>query len=270
MKSSNRAVRILGAATLVAVSSSAAMANGWNHHRHWYPWFGNVADRLPTFLTEVPDNTAIDTFSPGNLWVGSGIPATNMILRENPWAHIELAIKAMYRQGDDIPPTLVDSDGIIHVEVPAGHQVADPAHNVPSTATNRAAWNFTYSYNVGLDGNPLDLDDYDAWLIVDTAPSTDTDYLVLRLARIAATPPSAPGEPDPSGFGWKLGASTPIGDDEGTAQVTQNSQNYAFGYNPAYALADFPPGQFDVVMRIARKHGPILNQLHVIFDVVAP
>jgi hypothetical protein len=245
------------------------MAN-WNHHRHWHPWFGKVVEKLPTYLMEDPAANAQDTFSPGNLWVGSGIPATNMILRENPWAHVELAIKGMYRQGNDILPNLVDGDGIVHVEVPAGHQVIDPAHNVPGTNVNRAAWNFTYSYNVGLDGNPLDLDDYDAWLFVDTDPSTDTDYAKLKLTRLGPTPASGPGEPDANGFGWKLGAATVIGDDEGTAQVTQNSQNYAFGYNPTYAAADFPEAQFDVIMRIAKKHGPLVNELHVIFDVVTP
>ncbi len=74
-----------------------------------------------------------------------------------------------------------------------------------------------------------------------------------------------------SGFGWKAGNTFVIGDDEGTAKVTQNSQNLGFGfYNPAYAAADFPEGQFDVVMILAKKFGPRVNYLHVVFDVVDP
>jgi len=66
-----------------------------------------------------------------------------------------------------------------------------------------------------------------------------------------------------------LGATTIIGDDEGTADVIQNSQNVGFGYAPAsYEAAGFPEGQFDVIMIISKKFGPKVNELHVVFDVV--
>jgi hypothetical protein len=100
------------------------------------------------------------------MWAGSGIPATNFILKENTDAGVELAIKGMYRQGADIPPTYVDSDGVVHVEVPTGHQVVDPAHGVPSERTDRARWNWTYSVNVALDPSNPDLDWYSGWLLV--------------------------------------------------------------------------------------------------------
>jgi hypothetical protein len=71
---------VAAATALISLASTVASANGGRHH-HWYPWFGHHVDKLPTFLAEVPEAPAIDTFSPGNLWVGNGIPATNMILR---------------------------------------------------------------------------------------------------------------------------------------------------------------------------------------------
>lgn len=262
MHSLKRNALFLGA-TLVVLSSTTAMANGGNHHRHWQPWFGKLVDKLPTYIQTEPDATAQDTESAGNLWVGNGIPATNMMLRENPFAGVELSIKAHLRGGADILPTLVDGDGNIHVEVPSGIQ--------PGTEANpRAKWNFTFSYNVALNASNPTLDGYDAWLLVDSDPTTDTEYTKLRLARLGPTPVPGPGNvsPDTNGFGWKIGATTAIPDDEGTAKVTQNSQNYAFGYSPAYAAAGFPEGQFDVIMIISKKFGPKVNELHVVFDVV--
>jgi hypothetical protein len=261
---------IAGTAILVALSSTAFTSTAdakkkhwWGHH--WRPWFGHNVNRLPTFIQTAPDETAQDSEAPGNLWVGSGIPATNMILRENPFAGVELSIKAHLRGGADILPTLVDSEGSIHVEVPSGIQ--------PGTEGNpRAKWNFTYSYNVAIDPSNPTLDNYDAWLLVDSDPSYKTDYTKLRLARLAPTPVPGPGDvsPDTNGFGWKIGGTVAIPDDEGTEYVTQNSQNFAFGYSPDYAADGFPEGQFDVIMRISRKHGPLLNELHVVFDVVDP
>lgn len=243
----------------VALLATSASATGWNHHQlRWHSWHGRTFDKLPTYLMAEPDATAQDGAS-GDLWVGSGIPATNMILRTNPFSDTELAIKAHLRFGSDILPTYVDSDGFVHVEVPSGHQ------EVPFVAPNRAKWNFTYSYNVALDPSNPTLDWYDGWLLIDSDPSADTDYTTLKLSRLPTTPSG-----QESDFGWKLGNTVVIGDDEGNSYVTQNSQNYGFGYSPAYAAADFPEGQFDVVMILAKKYGPRVNYLHVVFDVVNP
>ena len=88
------------------------------------------------------------------------------------------------------------------------------------------------------------------------------------------------GEPDANGFGWKSGNTVVIGDDEGTAQVTQNSQNLAFyatliDNDPNTAGIQpytFGPGEFDVVM-ILKRHGggdgDKKTVLHVVFDVGA-
>lgn len=266
----------LGSAfALAAGSAEAGGGHGYghsygpgHHNKHWRPWFSRDVEKLPTFIQEEVDETAQDDTSPGNLWVGSGIPATNFIIRLNDDAGVELAIKGMYRQGADILPKLVDTDGVIHVEVPAGHQL------VPSVRTDRAIWNWTFSVNVAIDPSNPDLDWYDGVLLVDVDPSDNTSYLPLRLARVTTTPTG-----QASGFGWKLGSTFVIGDDEGNAKVTQNSQNMAF-YESAidadpntpgqqsYAATDYGPGQFDIILRLSKKHSYKVNELHVVFDVV--
>ncbi len=238
----------------------------------------NSRDGLPVYLDRPVHPTAQDSCTPGFIWQGAGNPATTFQRKRDEDAGIELAIKAIIRQGADIRSTYVDADGLIHIEVPTGPQT-------PQTSTTpRAAWNFTFSYDVALDPSNPTLDHYDAELWIDLDPSRDTDYLKLRLARFAPTPPPSCLEPDSNGFGWKTGNTFVIADDEGTARVTQNSQNLAFyaseidtdpktrGIQPY----TFGPGQFDVVMKIDRKgrsgsHGRHDDvELHVVFDVVPP
>jgi hypothetical protein len=227
-------------------------------------------DNLPVFLDRSVDATAQDTCSPGNLWQGSGNPATTFQRKRDTDAGIELAIKAIVRQGADIRSTYVDDQGLVHIEVPAGAQPSNP---------NRAAWNFTYSYDVALNPTNPALDQYDAELWIDLDPSANTKYMKLKLARLGSRPASAPcnAEPDTNGLGWKLGNTVVIGDDEGTSGVTQNSQNYAFYANQidtnrhmsGIQPYTFGPGQFDVVMKIKRRwHGGQATTLHAVFDVV--
>jgi hypothetical protein len=232
---------------------------------------GNGNDKLPVYLDRKLSLSAEDTCTPGFIWQGAGNPNSTFQRKRNEEAGIELGIKGIVRQGPDIRSTYVDEDGLVHIEVPAGPQPSVP---------NRAAWNFTFSYDVSLDPSNPTLDQYKAELWIDLDPSEKTDYLKLDLARIGS--PSAAGpcprEPDRNGFGWRAKGTAVIPDDEGTDRVTQNSQNLAF-----YAtLIDgdpntkgtqpytFGPGQFDVVMKIKRKSGGPNDQteLHVVFDVV--
>ena len=232
-------------------------------------------DGLPVYLDHTVHPTAQDTCTPGFLWQGAGNPATTFQRKRNLDAGVELAIKAIFRQGPDIRSTYVDADGLVHIEVPAGSQTT------PAPNANRAAWNFTYSYDVALNpGNPM-LDGWDAELWVDLDPSEKTKYLKLKLAKLTSPPPATPClEPDLNGYGWKSGNTVVIGDDEGTDHVTQNSQNFGFTSfrsqidgdpnTPGIQPYNFGPGQFDVVMMIKRKHGGERSEtvLHVVFDVV--
>ena len=118
-------------------------------------------DGLPVYLDHTVHSTAQDTCTPGFLWQGAGNPATTFQRKRNLDAGVELAIKAIFRQGPDIRSTYVDGDGLVHIEVPAGSQTT------PAPNANRAAWNFTYSYDVALDPtNPM-LDGWDAELWID-------------------------------------------------------------------------------------------------------
>jgi hypothetical protein len=232
----------------------------------------NENDKLPVYLDRALSPSAEDTCTPGFLWQGAGNPNTTFQRKRNEEAGIELGIKGIVRQGPDIRSTYVDGDGLVHIEVPAGPQPSNPA---------RAAWNFTYSYDVSLDPANPTLDKYNAELWIDLDPSEKVNYLQLDLARIG--PPAGAGpcprEPDSNGFGWKNKNTVVIPDDEGTDRVTQNSQNLAFyasqidgdpntkGVQPY----TFGPGQFDVVMKIKRKSGGKNDEtvLHVVFDVVS-
>jgi hypothetical protein len=233
---------------------------------------GNDDNKSPAVYLDRPlSASAEDTCTPGFLWQGAGNPNTTFQRVRNEDAGIELGIKGIVRQGPDIRSTYVDDNGLVHIEVPAGAQPGNP---------NRAAWNFTYSFDVSLDpGNPT-LDSYSAELWIDLDPSKDTDYLKLDLVRLG--PPAAAGpcprEPDTNGYGWKAKNIVVIPDDEGTDRVTQNSQNLAFyaaqiDTNPRMRGIQpytFGPGQFDVVLKIKRKWGGRNSdtELHVVFDVV--
>jgi hypothetical protein len=254
---------VLGTAAVFTLNAPDAQA-GRNKHHHGHSYH---SDKVPTYLVNNLDETAQDPGSPGNMWVGSGIPATNFILRNYEYAGIELAIKAHLRQGADILPSNIGEDGLVHVEVPTGSQPGVP---------DRAAWNFTFSYDVALkSGNP-DLEDYRGYLLIDVDPSKRTRYLKLKLVKLPGTPTG-----QASGYGWASRGVVAIPDDEGTSQVTQNSQNLAFyedlidadPYTPgkqSYAATDYGPGQFDVQMVLQHKYSRRKAELHVVFDVVEP
>jgi hypothetical protein len=269
MSKSSKIISLLTAGAALALGTGAAQCRDDGDHD------GN---RLPLYLTRTLDAAAQDPTSPGNLWVGSGIPATNFLVQENLDKGIELGIKGQIRQGGDILPTFVDADGSVHVVVPSGPQPGNPT---------RAAWNFTFSVNTALPGANPSLDDYDATLLIDLDPSDKTNYLELKLAKLG--PPAA--APDQhNGYGWKAGNTVAISDDEGTSRVTQNSQNLAFYASlidtnkaqPGVQPYTFGPGQFDVDLSIRAKadrgHGHDdgddhddrreLARVHVIFDVV--
>jgi hypothetical protein len=263
MKSSFSLSIILASAAIVALNVPTAEAGGFKHGRGHH----HFARGVSTYLTEDLDETAQDPGAPGTMWAGTGIGAANFIIRQYENAGIELAMKGHLRQGPDVPPTYVDDDGLIHVEVPTGSQPGVPG---------RAAWNFAYSYDVALDpGNP-DLEDYRGYLLIDIDPTDKTDYLKLRLEKLTDTPTG-----QHNGYGWVYLGTEVIPDDEGTSQVSQNSQNMAFYDDVIDADPDTPgqqsyvdsgygPAEFDVIMALKRGHRHQEAELHVVFDVVDP
>ena len=179
---------------------------------------------------------------PGFLWQGEGNPAITLQRKRNTYAGIELAIKDILRGGPDQPPTYVDSSGVVHIEVPSGEQLP---------GNNRAKWNFTYSYDVALNPTNPVLSGYEAFLLVDLDPRGRPRY---RPASVKLVPyPNFPGAAagDYNGYGWKEGTTIRIPDDEGTEQVTQNSQNLGFSYYLIGSMA----------IRILRAFSPITSRL---------
>lgn len=278
MSSASRIIGLLVTSAVLAMdlaTSGAAWADDGSRG-------GQPNDNLPVYLDRRVHPTAQDTCTPGLIWQGAGNPDTTFQRKRNLDAGVELAIKAIIRQGPDIRSTYVDGNGLVHIEVPTGTQTANP---------NRAAWNFTYSYDVALDTNNLNLDDYDGELWIDLDPSKKTRYLKLTLDSGGPVQANPCLEPDLNGYQWKSRNTVVIPDDEGTQQVTQNSQNYAFyiaaigdtdRQTPGVQPYNFGPAQFDVVMALKEKghggndggndddddgHGK-WTILHVVFDVV--
>lgn len=270
MSGSTKFIGLLLVATILGAGTASSSGYKFGHD-----------DDLPLYLTRTLDVAAQDSGSPGNTWVGTGIPATNFLVQINPDAGVELGLKAHLRQGPDVPPAYVDDDGRVHVVVPSGPQLGVP---------NRAAWNFTFSVNAALAGAKPSLEDYEVELLIDLDPSKRTDFLKLKLDKLGP-PEAAPGQHN--GYGWKSGSTVAIPDDEGTDRVTQNSQNLAFYASaidtnpkqPGIQPYTFGPGEFDVVLSIKKKHGHWhghkhghnhwgggheLARVHAIFDVVDP
>src|SRR4051794_3099155 len=72
---------------------------------------------------------AIFDFGNSNqMYFGSGNSPANYHIQDNNTLGFELALKEHYRTGNDIAPATVDSNGTANFTVPAGTQVADPAH----------------------------------------------------------------------------------------------------------------------------------------------
>ncbi|HEX5702256.1 MAG TPA: hypothetical protein VFX97_03455 [Pyrinomonadaceae bacterium] len=219
------------------------------------------------YVNAAPDIAAQDPASPGNLFVGSGIPAENFGLARNEALGIELGLMILYRQGPTVPSTDNYADGVLNFSVASGPQSISNGSAVNNPG--RAAWNFTFSVATGLNGATTDLGDYTFQLLYDTDAGPGTNYRTLTLEQELT--PQAAGQ---SGYQWRdqVLNYVPIADDEGNGNVTQNSQNYAFAHfqaflGGAYAPPTFAgPGQFDIILR-ALDGTQIVASNHIVVNV---
>jgi hypothetical protein len=211
-----------------------------------------------------PDPSAEDPSSPGTLFVGAGIPAENFGTARNEDVGIELGLMVLYRQGPTVPSTDDYADGVLHVAVNAGPQSTSNGSFVDNPA--RAAWNFTFSVVTGLNGATTDLNDYQFQLLYDVDPSPGTTYRSLTLE---------PGGTGSSGFQWRDQGTALIfiNDDEGNTNVTQNSENYAFGFFQGFLTSPYGPGngfagpaQFDIILQ-AFEGAQLIVRNHIVVDV---
>ncbi|HKO62355.1 MAG TPA: hypothetical protein VJV03_14420 [Pyrinomonadaceae bacterium] len=220
------------------------------------------------YVNAAPDISAQDPSSPGNLFVGTGIPAENFGLARNEALGIELGLMILYRQGPTVPSADNYADGVLNFTVASGPQ--STANGSSGNNPGRAAWNFTFSVATGLNGATTDLNDYTFQLLYDTDAGPGTNYRTLQLEQEIT--PQAAGQ---SGFQWRDTTLNyvPISDDEGNSNVTQNSQNYGFAHfqaflGGAYAPPAFAgPGQFDIILR-ALDGTQIVASNHIVVNVL--
>jgi hypothetical protein len=219
-------------------------------------------------VNAVPDYTAQDPASPGNLFVGSGIPAENFGLARNDAEGIELGLMVLYRQGPTVVSTDNYADGVLNFNVASGPQ--STANGSSGNNAMRAAWNFTFSVATGLNATTTDLDDHTFQLLYDVDPGPGTNYRVLTLE--AEGTPQAAGQ---SGFQWRDQGTNAVFilDDEGNSKVTQNSENYAFGFFQAFLTSPYGPGnafagpgQFDIILQ-ALEGSQIVARNHIVVNV---
>jgi hypothetical protein len=221
-------------------------------------------------VNAVPDAAAQDPASPGNLFVGSGIPATGFGLARNEDAGIELGLQVIYRQGPVVTTTDDYADGVLRFQVNDGPQSTTNGSSVNNAA--RASWSFEFSVATGLNGETTSLDDFTFKLLYDVDPSANAVYRTLTLE--AEGTPQAAGQ---SGFQWRDEGTglVFIADDEGNANVTQNSENYAFSffqsfltdtYGPGNSFAG--PGSFDIQLQAFDSGNNLIAQNHIAVDLI--
>ncbi len=218
-----------------------------------------------------PDPAAIDPASPGNLFAGSGIPAINFSTARNEAAGIELGLMVLYRQGPTVASSDNYDDGVLNFTVNSGPQ--STANGSDSNNVNRAAWNFVFSVATGLNALTTDLTSHTFQLLYDVDPGPGTSYRTLTLE--AESTAQAAGQ---SGFQWRDQGTglVFIADDEGNANVTQNSENYAFGFFQSFLTSAYGtgnafagPAQFDIILQ-ALDGSQIIARNHIIVNVAAP
>ena len=184
------------------------------------------------------------------MFFGDGNLPTNYNISVDDKTDIELGLKIHYRQGDDITPVSVDADGTANYEVPAGTQVADPDHNVPVDNSTKAAWNFDFSVNTGLDGSTQTLDDFDFRIIVESGDGEQGTFDLQHLG--------------PGNTPWSDAAATGgFADEDGSnPQLSQNSVNLGFTFmKEIFGTDALDAGEtYDITLQ-AFDHGKIVAQV---------
>lgn len=198
---------------------------------------------------------------PGQMWFnfpGSGNLPTNYNISTDTKTDIELGLKIHYRQGNDITPTSVDSDGTAHYVVPDGPQVIDPAHGVSSANASRAAWSFDFSVNTGLDGSTKTLDNFDFRIRI---ADDDGNVQAFDLQHVASG--FTPWVNVTTGAGATLGSFGSGNEDGPDPQLSQDSVNMGFTFlQAAFGPDAMSAGEHYDILLQAFDHGKIVAQVH--------
>lgn len=218
-------------------------------------------------------NAALDPIAqdpsqpPGNIYAGTGIPATGWGIARNDDIGIELGLQIIYRQGPTVLSGDTYADGVLEYTVASGPQSTANGSSADNAA--RAAWSFQYSVATNTNGDGSDLNDFTFIMKIDIDPTDGVDYISFQLE-----PEEAPGAggSTQSNFVWRSlddpSVIVPV-DDEGSVYVTQNSRNFAFGEYQAFLAAVYGPGNgfagdhhFDFVLQ-ALSNDKLVAQNHI-------
>ncbi len=236
--------------------------NHFDHHDHH--------DHLPPTLL---DATVADNATDGNGHIlnGGGNPADGWEIQNN--GDFQIATDVHYRQGDTVQPVAATDAGLLVYSMPAGPQVVDAVHNVPTANANRAATSFDWSFDTGTHQTIQQFLASGGEFIVkiDLDPTQHDNPLTLH----AVYDPSI--NTGGSHVVWEDSHNNVlIGDDGGNDFVTQNSQNLAF----YQSLIDVDPhthgiqtgpvgpdGIFDIEEQIVAPHHQVLADVHSVLQI---
>jgi hypothetical protein len=237
----------------------------FRHHHH---------DHLPpTLLDATLDASATD--GNGHTLNGTGNPIDGWEIQNQ--GAFQLAADVHYRQGNTVQPVAATDDGLLVYSMPAGPQVADPAHGVPTANANRAATSFDWSFDTGVGpGTHQTIQQFLAsggeFIVkIDLDPSQHNNPLTLH----AVYDPTI--NTGGSHVVWEDSHnSVVIADDGGNAYVTQNSQNYAFyqsiidtdPHTPGIQVGPIgPSGIFDIEEQIVAPHHNVVADIHSVLQI---
>lgn len=220
-------------------------------------------DHIVSYSTGELHISGTNNFAGNELWVGDGIYTDGHIIVTDETAGYELAMSAMYRQGDLITGT-IESPGVIRVSAEAGHQELGDGGSF-ATHLGRSAVSFNYTINGGV--GELGEDGLRYYLLIDTDPGVDTtNFMEIEFRELA---------PD-LWAGVDTSNDTPvIGDEVAYPQIIQESTNFGFGFissqidgvGPA-GTGDIPAGEYEVYLQLRGADGTTVHaQAGIIFDL---
>jgi hypothetical protein len=189
----------------------------------------------------------------GEPYWGTGNTVKNYNISVNHKADVELGLKIHEYRGADILPTPPAADGTASYVAPSG---MSPLNG------NRAAWNFDFSVNTGIEGSNQTLDAFDFRIVVE---SGDGERAVFNLQHNGPgnTPWQLAGAPADLGFvGFK--------DEDGSnAQVSQNSVNMSFDFMKAVFGTDYNSSgeHYDIYLQ-AFDHNRLIASVHDSIDIL--
>lgn len=228
-------------------------------------------DYDPAHQTYSPDANLGDTAhdANNNVFFGLGNSAADYSVTKHLDAGVELGLKVHYRTGDTVEHDGV-SGQVAHYTVDTGYQ-QDGVHNASGTATNRAAWSFDYSVDVGNTA----MGKFDFKLLVDIDRGAGVSYKEFIYQEDVA----ALGGAD----AWITADGTSIiGDSVGSNKLAQDSVNFGFSFlrnaidndgNSANGIQpyDFVAGTFDIKLQaFANGTNYLIAENHIQISVAQP